>query len=71
MTLKGLDRGKWQVTVVEEADAPLITVADPPTVPREMNCVPADGVAIIATCFALFARPSRISTPTFAADAVF
>jgi hypothetical protein len=25
-TLKGLDRGKWQVTVVEEADAPLITV---------------------------------------------
>lgn len=26
LTLKGLDRGKWQVTVVEEADAPLITV---------------------------------------------
>ena len=25
-TLKGLDRGKWQVTVVEEADAPLVTV---------------------------------------------
>ena len=25
-TLKGIDRGKWQVTVVEEADAPLITV---------------------------------------------
>ena len=25
-TLKGLDRGKWQVTVVEEADAPLLTV---------------------------------------------
>lgn len=25
-TLKGLDRGKWQVTVVDEADAPLITV---------------------------------------------
>ena len=27
LTLKGLDRGKWQVTVVEEGDAPLITVA--------------------------------------------
>jgi hypothetical protein len=26
LTLKGVDRGKWQVTVVEEADAPLITV---------------------------------------------
>jgi hypothetical protein len=26
LTLKGLDRGKWQVNVVEEADAPLITV---------------------------------------------
>ena len=26
LQLKGLDRGKWQVTVVEEADAPLITV---------------------------------------------
>jgi hypothetical protein len=26
LTLKGIDRGKWQVTVVEEADAPLITV---------------------------------------------
>jgi hypothetical protein len=26
LTLKGLDRGKWQVTVVEEADAPLVTV---------------------------------------------
>jgi hypothetical protein len=26
LTLKGLDRGKWQVTVVEEGDAPLITV---------------------------------------------
>jgi hypothetical protein len=25
-TLKGVERGKWQVTVVEEADAPLITV---------------------------------------------
>jgi hypothetical protein len=25
-TLKGLDRGKWQVTTVEEADAPLVTV---------------------------------------------
>jgi hypothetical protein len=25
-TIKGVDRGKWQVTVVEEADAPLITV---------------------------------------------
>jgi hypothetical protein len=25
-TLKGIDRGKWQVTVVEEADAPLVTV---------------------------------------------
>jgi hypothetical protein len=25
-TLKGVDRGKWQVTVVEEADAPLVTV---------------------------------------------
>ena len=25
-TLKGIDRGKWQVNVVEEADAPLITV---------------------------------------------
>ena len=26
LTLKGLDRGTWQVTVVEEGDAPLITV---------------------------------------------
>jgi hypothetical protein len=26
LQLKGVDRGKWQVTVVEEADAPLITV---------------------------------------------
>jgi hypothetical protein len=26
LTLKGPDRGKWQVTVVEEGDAPLITV---------------------------------------------
>jgi hypothetical protein len=25
-TLKGIDRGKWQVNVVEEADAPLLTV---------------------------------------------
>ena len=25
-TLKGIDRGKWQVTVVDEADAPLVTV---------------------------------------------
>ena len=25
-TLKGIDRGKWEVSVVEEADAPLITV---------------------------------------------
>ena len=26
-TLKGLDRGKWEVSVTEEADAPLLTVA--------------------------------------------
>lgn len=26
LTLKGIDRGKWQVTVVEEAEAPLVTV---------------------------------------------
>jgi hypothetical protein len=25
-TLKGLDRGKWEVSVTEEADAPLLTV---------------------------------------------
>ncbi len=25
-TLKGLDRGKWEVSVTEEADAPLVTV---------------------------------------------
>jgi hypothetical protein len=25
-TLKGPDRGKWEVTVTEEADAPLVTV---------------------------------------------
>ena len=25
-TLKGPDRGKWEVTIIEEADAPLITV---------------------------------------------
>lgn len=25
-TLKGLDRGKWEVNVVEEADAPLLTL---------------------------------------------
>ena len=25
-TLKGPDRGKWEVTVTEEADAPLLTV---------------------------------------------
>ena len=25
-TLKGVERGKWQVTVVDEADAPLLTV---------------------------------------------
>ncbi|HWJ21867.1 MAG TPA: hypothetical protein VNS52_05885, partial [Gemmatimonadaceae bacterium] len=25
-TLKGPDRGKWEVDVVEEADAPLVTV---------------------------------------------
>jgi hypothetical protein len=26
LTLKGIDRGKWEASVVEEADAPLITV---------------------------------------------
>lgn len=26
LTLKGLDRGKWEVAVTEEADAPLLTV---------------------------------------------
>ncbi len=26
LTLKGVDRGKWEVTVTEEADAPLLTV---------------------------------------------
>jgi hypothetical protein len=26
LTLKGLDRGKWEVSVKEEADAPLVTV---------------------------------------------
>ena len=26
LTLKGVERGKWQVTVVEEADAPLLTI---------------------------------------------
>ena len=26
-TLKGIDRGKWEVSVTEEADAPLLTVA--------------------------------------------
>lgn len=26
LTLKGLDRGKWQITVVEEGAAPLITI---------------------------------------------
>ncbi|MEO5817462.1 MAG: hypothetical protein ABIT20_19490 [Gemmatimonadaceae bacterium] len=26
LTLKGLDRGKWEVTVKEEADAPLLTI---------------------------------------------
>jgi hypothetical protein len=26
LTLKGLDRGKWEVSVTEEADAPLLTV---------------------------------------------
>ncbi len=26
LTLKGLDRGKWEMTVTEEADAPLLTV---------------------------------------------
>jgi hypothetical protein len=25
-TLKGLDRGKWEVSVTEEADAPLVTI---------------------------------------------
>jgi hypothetical protein len=25
-TLKGIDRGKWEVSVTEEADAPLLTV---------------------------------------------
>jgi hypothetical protein len=25
-TLKGIDRGKWEVSVMEEADAPLLTV---------------------------------------------
>ena len=25
-TLKGLERGKWELTVIEEADAPLLTV---------------------------------------------
>jgi hypothetical protein len=25
-TLKGLDRGKWEVNVTEQADAPLLTV---------------------------------------------
>lgn len=26
LTLKGLDRGKWEASVTEEADAPLVTV---------------------------------------------
>lgn len=26
LTLKGLDRGKWEMSVVDEADAPLLTV---------------------------------------------
>ena len=26
LTLKGLDRGKWEVNIVAEADAPLVTV---------------------------------------------
>jgi hypothetical protein len=26
LTLKGLDRGKWEISVTEEADAPLLTV---------------------------------------------
>ena len=26
LTLKGMDRGKWEVNVTEEADAPLITI---------------------------------------------
>ena len=26
LTLKGLDRGKWEMSVTEEADAPLLTV---------------------------------------------
>ena len=26
LTLKGLDRGKWEVSVTEEADAPLLTI---------------------------------------------
>jgi hypothetical protein len=26
LTLKGLDRGKWEISVTEEADAPLVTV---------------------------------------------
>ena len=26
LTLKGIDRGKWEVNVTEEADAPLITI---------------------------------------------
>jgi hypothetical protein len=25
-TLKGMDRGKWEVTVTDEADAPLLTI---------------------------------------------
>jgi hypothetical protein len=26
LTLKGLDRGKWEVSITEEADAPLLTI---------------------------------------------
>ncbi|HET9011947.1 MAG TPA: hypothetical protein VFN38_09035, partial [Gemmatimonadaceae bacterium] len=26
LTLKGMDRGKWEMSVTEEADAPLVTV---------------------------------------------
>jgi hypothetical protein len=64
LTLKGLDRGKWQVTVVEEADAPLITVENVVRgVQRRSGDLDApermEGDAVREALAAAAARPAR------------
>jgi hypothetical protein len=65
------DRTSRTQVGVKAAAVPLTEVDVPPVETREIICGPFEALVVIATCFALAASDSRISTPTFDEALVF